>query len=164
MPLEIIRRNKGRTAGVALAAIVLIIVIGATSLHISPLSWGWYQPYDTQGDIALSGYDPVAYHTTGAATLGLESVSCEWSGVTWRFASVDHRELFLADPDRYVPQFGGHCAKAVASGFTAQTDPELWYLADGKLYVFAAPDVRDEWIAAIPQGSLSTAEANWKAR
>ena len=164
MPLETIRGHKGRIAGAAVAAVVLIIVVGATSMHISPLSWGWYRPYDTRGEIALAGYDPVAYHTTGAATLGLESVSCEWSGVTWQFASTGHRELFLTDPDRFAPQFGGHCAKAVTSGFTAETDPQVWHIADGKLYVFAASDVRDEWVAAIPQGSLSQAEANWNGR
>ena len=164
MSLETVKKNKSRVAGIAVLAIAIVIIIGAGSLHVSPLSWGWYQPYNTDGDLALAGYDAVAYHTTGVATAGSESVSCVWSGVTWRFASDENRELFVADPERYAPQFGGHCAKAVAAGFTAKTDPEAWHIADGKLYVFADSGVMEEWVAAVPRGALSEAETSWSEK
>ena len=164
MFLNTVRHNKGKTVGVTLAVIFAIVAVGATSLHISPLSWGWYQPYDTQSDLALAGYDPVAYHTAQRATKGLESLSYEWSGVTWRFATAESQDLFAASPTHYAPQFGGHCAKAVASGLTAKSDPEIWHIADGALYVFANAGVKEEWIEALPKGSLSAAQANWSAR
>lgn len=58
-----------------------------------------------------------------------------WEGSLWRFASAEHRDLFMATPEKYAPQFGGYCAWAVSHGYTADGDPEAWRIVDGKLYV-----------------------------
>ena len=38
-------------------------------------------------------------------------------------------------PARYVPQYGGYCAWAVAKGYTASGNPNYWRIVDGKLYL-----------------------------
>src|SRR4029077_1390107 len=59
---------------------------------------------------ALKGYDAVAYFTTGEPTPGVDEYTHRWKGVTYRFASAENRDRFRADPERYVPQYGGYCA------------------------------------------------------
>jgi hypothetical protein len=54
--------------------------------------------------------------------------------------NAKHREMFIADPDRYVPQFGGYCTGSMARGVRNEGHPEAWVILDGKLYVFGAPD------------------------
>ena len=85
--------------------------------------------------LALEGYDSVAYFTEGAPTPGRASISYEWEGATWQFASVDNRDKFIADPERYAPQFGGHCAVARAQGMHVKGSPELWRIEDGMLFL-----------------------------
>ena len=84
--------------------------------------------------IGAAGYDPVAYFTDGAAVRGSEAFAVEHAGVTYRFASAAHRDAFAAEPERYLPRYGGYCAYAAAKGALAPTDPEAFSVIDGKLY------------------------------
>lgn len=89
--------------------------------------------------IAIKGYDTVAYFTDGKATKGSSSYEYIWDDAKWRFASLAHRDLFIADPDRYAPQFGGFCAGAIVNGVLVPANPESWAIVDGKLYMVAGP-------------------------
>ncbi len=57
--------------------------------------------------VAISGYDPVAYFTDSKAVKGNERYSLTWNEAVWHFSSAEHRELFAADPKKYVPHRGG---------------------------------------------------------
>ena len=61
---------------------------------------------DTFG-IAISGYDVVAYFTDGKAVKGNEKYSLSWNEAVWYFSNAEHRELFAANPKKYVPHRGG---------------------------------------------------------
>jgi len=87
--------------------------------------------------VAIKGYDPVAYFTDGKAAKGSSSFEYVWDDAKWRFASLDHREKFIADPDHYAPQFGGFCAGAIVNGVLVPANPESWTIVDGKLYMVA---------------------------
>lgn len=89
--------------------------------------------------LAIIGYDPVAYFTDGRPTPGRPDIEYQWDEHTYRFASAEHRELFKADPVRYAPQFGNFCAMALAKGLIVVANPENWLISDGKLYVFGSP-------------------------
>jgi len=86
--------------------------------------------------VALKGYDPVSYFTDGHPEKGLAEFPAEYDDALYLFTSAEHQALFLADPDRYAPQYGGFCAITMAHGATAEPDPEAWVISDGKLYVF----------------------------
>ena len=111
---------------------------------------------------AVSGYDSVAYHTEGKPVEGDDAYKYEWMGATWLFASSANRDLFIADPERYAPQYGGYCAYAVSQGNTASADPERWKIVDGKLYLNYNQAVQEIWEKDIP-GYISQADANWPA-
>jgi YHS domain-containing protein len=109
--------------------------------------------------LALKGYDPVAYFTLGKATRGSADIAYEWDERRYQFASVEHRELFKADPVRYAPQFATYCAMALADGHVVDGNPEYWMISDGKLYLFGKPIGPDLFKRDLA-GNLAKAEDN----
>jgi hypothetical protein len=89
--------------------------------------------------LAIKGYDPVAYFTTGSPARGLPELEYEWDEQRYLFTRAEHRELFKADPVRYAPQFANFCAVALTRGELDEANPEYWLVSDGKLYLFGKP-------------------------
>ena len=112
------------------------------------------------GSVALDGYDPVAYFTDGKPVEGRSEITHEWNGAVWRFATAEHRDLFVADPAKYAPQYGGYCAYAVSQGHTADIDPAAWKIVDGKLYLNYDREVQKLWEQDVP-GYIRKADENW---
>ena len=90
---------------------------------------------NTEHGLAIKGYDPVAYFTTGKPTPGLAQFSTTYKGTTYRFASVENRDRFIAAPAKFVPQYGGYCAYAISLNKIADIDPEDWAIIKDKLYL-----------------------------
>lgn len=111
--------------------------------------------------LGLKGYDPVAYFTLGAATPGSADHELVWDGVRYRFATARHRDLFQADPDRYAPQFGGQCAMNMANGNLRESDPTIWVISDGRLYVFAS-SAGSERFRLEAAANAARAATNWQ--
>ena len=147
-----------------LAVIIIVSLIVVTSQRISPLAWGWYGPVNAPDGIALSGYDSVAYHTDKNAIVGKGEHRTTWKEVEWRFATEYNRELFEANPERYAPQFGGNCANAVSRGITKKADPQVWFVKDDKLYVFALEESKSQFVEKIPNGVLERSHESWARR
>ncbi len=82
----------------------------------SPLLVGFHPISVSQENIALSGYDTVAYFLSGRAIKGSPANRIEWHGAVWRFHSKSNLRLFKKHPEKYAPTFGGYCALAVAQG------------------------------------------------
>ena len=117
--------------------------------------------------LAIQGYDPVAYFPEGggAATKGDESITAEYGGVVYRFASAAHREKFLASPARYEPAHGGWCSYAMLEGDKVQVDPRSFIVKDGRLFLFYKGflgDTRAKWLKADHATETKTADAMWK--
>lgn len=89
--------------------------------------------------LAIKGYDPVAYFTLGRPTVGLAELAYEWDEHRYLFSRAEHRELFKADPVRYAPQFANFCAVALTRGELDEGNPEYWLVSEGKLYLFGKP-------------------------
>ena len=148
----------------AIAMLVIAVASFSTIKRVSPISWGWWGMTNTHSGVALDGYDAVAYFDDGQALQGASEFSLDWADATWHFKSAANRDKFAADPDAFAPQFGGFCSFAVSKGVTANPTTDAWHIHDGKLYVFADEDVRDEWVASIESGSLKKSEQNWAQR
>lgn len=110
--------------------------------------------------VAILGYDPVAYFTDNKAVKGSNDFTYEWLGATWHFASAEHRDLFMVDPVKYAPQYGGYCAQAMLDGSTALADPNSWRIVDGKLYMYASQGDIAAW-APNETRNISTADVQW---
>ncbi len=95
---------------------------------------------------AVSGYDPVAYFTQGEPVKGSSDYQTEYKGAKWLFASQENLDLFLADPEKYAPQYGGYCAWAVGHNITAKGDPHQWKIINDKLYLNYDADIQSKWL------------------
>jgi YHS domain-containing protein len=95
--------------------------------------------------VVIYGFDPVAYFTVGKAIEGSKDISLEFLGGTWRFASEENRELFLADPGSYIPQYGGHCAWGIKTDGHIEPEPKSWRIVDGKLYLYYNHAANSRW-------------------
>ena len=110
--------------------------------------------------IAVDGTDVVSYFTEGMPVAGDPSITHDWNGATWRFASFANRDAFAADPAGYAPQYGGYCAYAVSEGYTASTIPDAWKIVDGKLYLNYSRRIQRRWERDIP-ARIASGDANW---
>lgn len=119
-------RRKALKLGLSAAAFLVSASKASTADDVVPL--------------ALKGYDPVAYFTLGRPVRGLPEFEYEWDEQRYRFATAEHRSLFIADPVRYAPQFESFCAMALANGEIVEANPEYWLVSDSKLYIFGKPD------------------------
>jgi len=112
--------------------------------------------------IAIKGYDPVAYFTDGKAVKGSSDFEYVFSDAKWQFSSAAHRDLFVANPEHYMPQYGGFCAGGTAFGALAPADPEAWTIVDGKLYMVSSKKILNEWKANSAE-NIRQADAHWTA-
>ena len=109
---------------------------------------------------AVNGYDPVAFFTDAKPVNGSPFITAEHQGAIYFFASEEHKKLFTANPDKYVPQFGGFCAYGVALGKLFPVDINTWQVRDGKLYLNLNPDILKKFNEDLG-GNVAKADKNW---
>jgi hypothetical protein len=110
--------------------------------------------------LALQGYDPVAYFNAGRPTKGSWTITSIHEDALYRFASEENKELFEANPEAYLPQYGGYCAFGAAMGFKFDGDPTLWKIVDGELFLNISKDIQERWEGDIPT-FIEQADTNW---
>ena len=143
-----------RMISVACAALVLATLI-APSVRAQSAS-----DVNTIDGIGLHGFDPVAYFTQNKAVKGDAQLTAGYHGVTYEFASKEDQAAFQANPEKYVPQYGGFCAFAVSKGAKADIDPHAFAVKDGKLYVNNS-DRAEKLFEADVRGNIEKADHNW---
>jgi YHS domain-containing protein len=94
---------------------------------------------------AIKGYDPVAFFVESKAVKGVKEFTHEWKGATWHFATKKNKDLFVANPEMYAPQYGGYCAYGTADGHKAPTETDTWTIVDSKLYFNYNQKVKTLW-------------------
>ena len=97
-----------------------------------------------QSGLALQGFDPVAFFTQSQAVLGKADQTATHAGATYRFADAKNKALFVAEPTKYVPQYGGFCAFGASKGQCFPIDISTWQVMNGKLYFNKSGEVRQK--------------------
>lgn len=129
-----------------------------------------FRPVSTTNDanMALDGFDVVAYFDDGKAIKGEPWIVVTWQGAKWCFVSEKNRKAFQADPEAYAPQYGGYCALGVAKedAESAEDTPmsgkaSAFVIYQGKLYVFHNPRIQAAW-QDDPEAFIATADAHWE--
>jgi YHS domain-containing protein len=110
--------------------------------------------------IAIKGYDPVGYFTLSEPVKGKKEYAAQYAGATWRFANTLNRDMFLKEPEKYVPRYGGYCAYGVAEGGLFDIAPDAWTIYEEKLYLNQNKRVRELWLKDIP-GHIKRADLLW---
>ncbi len=137
--------------------IALFLVSGSLSAQKGDL-------YSKKG-LAIAGYDVVSYFS-GEAKKGDASFKVAHQGVIFLFASKENSIAFRSDPEKYLPEYGGYCAYAVATkGKKVKIDPETFEVRDGKLYLFYnawGTNTLTLWQNEDPEKLIPLADSNWK--
>lgn len=116
---------------------------------------------NVKNNIALEGYDVVAYFKNDKAIEGKTDISTNYDGVTYQFSSKENKQLFLENPSRYLPQFGGFCAYGMSQGYEAPIKPEAFTIVDDKLYLNYNLKVKEMWLKE-QQKRIEMANINWE--
>ncbi len=142
------------------------VLFAATIAVLAPTA-AVYDHYNVSSGVTLAGaplglhgFDPVVLGTVGAVARGDATNTVVHDGVAYYFASELSADRFAADPEAFLPQFGGFCAYAVALGRKFDGDPRFADIVDGKLYVFVNAEILAKYEANKEQ-ILADAAKRW---
>jgi len=144
-----------RRAFIGLAAAALVAASGVSAETPRPIN-----TLGSADGLAIRGYDPVAYFSDGGPRLGKPEFTVRHGGANWRFASAEHKALFEADPNRYMPAYGGFCAYGASRGYLVKIEPEAWSIVAGRLYLNYDLGVRETWLGRT-KTYIARANGNW---
>ncbi len=120
---------------------------------------------NTKKGFAVEGYDVVSYFNNSVKKGNKSFVSIH-NGISYKFSSEKNLNTFKSNPEKYIPQYGGYCAYAVAvKGKKVSINPETYEIRNGKLYLFYNAWVTNTlalWNKESPEKLVSKADANWK--
>jgi hypothetical protein len=66
----------------------------------------------------------------------------------------------MADPDVYMPRFGGYDPVGVARGVAVAGNPLLWIISRERLYLFYTAETKAEFAEASDH-VVATADRSW---
>lgn len=147
----------------ALFAVLAAIVAPLTVVMFTPHAYAAPVYVGVEGDnVAVSGYDAVSYFEgDGVPVKGDPDFAIEHDGAVYHFANAANAARFAANPQAFAPQYGGHCAWAMARGYLAPGDPLAYAVVDGRLYLNFNQEVKAKW-DQDRAGYIAAAEKNWK--
>jgi len=136
----------------------LSLSIGALLLAIAPAaSQAAEVAHSTTG---IGGYDLVSFQNGEKPVRGNGNHLVVHDGVTYLFQSAATKQAFEADPERYLPAYGGFCAYGVSVGKKFHGDPDVWEVVDGRLYLNLDNKIKGLWTKDVP-GNIAKAERQW---
>ncbi len=101
---------------------------------------------DPHTGVALYGFDPVSYFINEQAKQGQKQLEAQFSGLIWQFSNEGNRTAFMASPDSYAPQFGGHDPVLLQKNQIVASDPKIYQILDAKLYLFRTVENRQKFM------------------
>jgi YHS domain-containing protein len=137
------------------AICLLSLFVAGSALADPPIA-----AVNTEHGLAIKGYDPVSYFTIGKPTPGLAQFATAYKGVTYRFASAENRDRFVASPEKFVPQYGGYCAYAISLNRIADIDPDEWSIVNNRLYLNNGLLAQTLW-SFDKSGNITKGDHNW---
>lgn len=99
----------------------------------------------SNGGKAIRGYDVVAFFINHQPILGNDSINYQWKDANWFFSSIENKALFIKNPEKYAPQYGGYCAYGTAGNHKAPSQIETWTILNDKLYFNYNLKVKEYW-------------------
>lgn len=139
--------------------LVSILILGIYSSFAQQID------YNTKKGFVVNGYDVVAYFNNEAIE-GNKMYIAEFDGTKFKFSSQKNLAIFKASPNKFVPQYGGYCAYAIAvKGEKIGINPKTFEIRDGKLYLFYnawGTNTLELWLKEGVKGLQIKADKNWE--
>lgn len=94
--------------------------------------------------LAVEGYDLTEYFINNRASKGSSKYSVKYKGIKYFFLNEKNKSIFIENPEKYLPQFGGYCADKMGAIFIGNAtppgkhpiNPEYFMIIDNKLYLY----------------------------
>jgi len=118
-------------------------------------------PKQSDSPYLIEGYDVVSYFRDTGPVEGDKKIQHVHEDHTLLFSSLTNLEDFKMDPEAYWPAFDGNCAYGIAFGMKAMSDPEVYDIVDGRLYLQMNAGVQKRW-SRRSGGHIKKAHRVWK--
>jgi YHS domain-containing protein len=160
-----ITSQKLSFGGLASTGLLMLVLLSGCSSMTAQNPSGNLRPVNAVAEandrVMLKGADVVAYFTQSKYVQGNPQYSSRYQDVSFRFSSAEHKALFDAAPQKYLPQFGGYCANGIVYAIPWGGDADAWRIVDGKLYIFGGQASKDGFELDLP-GNIKLADQYWK--
>ena len=121
--------------------------------------------YNTDNSFIADGYDVTEYFNNKAVK-GDGSFVTTHDKVKYKFVSQKNLEKFKSNPNKYIPQYGGYCAYAVAvNSEKVDINPKTFEIRDDKLYLFYNSwgiNTLKKWKDEDAKKLQAKADTNWQ--
>lgn len=126
-----------------------------------------HQNFNVKKGFIAEGYDVVSYFTSNKAVEGNKKIQTTYNNVKYAFVTEANKKTFLANPEKYIPQYGGWCAYAFGTtNEKVSINPKTFEIRDGKLYLFYNSwgiNTLEKWTDEGPEKLQKVADKNWKS-
>ncbi len=112
---------------------------------------------------AIGGYDVVSYIKEDEAKKGDPAFNVTYKDTIYFFSSPENKETFEADPEQYIPAYGGYCATAMSEGKVFGADPENFKVVNNRTFLFyngVGGDTLSQWNESEAE-RLANADKHW---
>jgi YHS domain-containing protein len=145
--------------------IAMSIFTAACAPMVTQSPGAGYSPVNAVKDgddsrVLLKGADVVAYFIDHKYEQGSPAIKSVYKEVTLRFATAEHKRMFDAAPEKYLPQFGGYCTNGIVYGIPWGGDADVYEMFDGKLYMFGGQGSHDAFMLDVPR-NMKLAHHYW---
>ena len=143
-------------------------------------------PCSTSGNSVLGGLDFVQYFTdfkledstydeSQIGSKGDDDIYSMYKGFKYNFLTNDNKALFDANPEQYLPQWGGYCAWGMSGEYCPEYpwDSDClgpsgnwghWTIVDEKLYFFLFSDAKSKFTSENdPSDMIVAGNARWES-
>ena len=116
--------------------------------------------------LAARGYDLVSIVENKKAVKGKQTINLQYLGANYWFTSKENKQVFIDNPEKYLPQYGGFCAIAMSEGALVDANPKSFLLQDEKLFLFFSKyygliDTQRQWVKN-PDELKKLADIEWE--
>lgn len=141
-----------------------LIILSFLAILINTEVFAQQIDYNIQDGYIASGYDVTEYFNHKAIK-GNKKISFEFENATYLFSSEKNKDKFKANPQKYIPQYGGWCAYAMGNaGKKVNVNPKTFEIKEGELYLFYNAyfnNTLDSWKKGDSKLLNEKADANW---
>ena len=96
--------------------------------------------------LGMHGVDPVSMFRGEGPRIGNAVHVSQHDGVDYYFVSEEAKKQFDANPEGYLPQFGGFCAFGIYVGKKLDGDVRYADIVQGKLYLFVNAAIFEKYL------------------
>jgi YHS domain-containing protein len=163
--ISFVVRRLGKLSAL-LSIITIVSTLSACSAISAQNKGDGYKPVNATPDeqdnaLMLKGFDVVSYFVDSKHEMGIAQHRTNYKGITFQFASAEHKALFEKEPGKYLPEFGGYCANGIVYGIPWGGDGDTWKIIDGKLYIFGGAGSRDAFLID-EKANIALAQKYWQ--